>query len=178
MLLVPVCLCLIYIGHDAGGLLTRHVGTEAVEASLKMARQYFIELGQPSRTKFIARKQSYHGNTLGSLGTGFHEARRAIYEPLLASNVSHVSPCYSYRGRKEGESAEDYVKRLAQELEDEFQAQGPGNVCAFIAETVSGTVSITFRLQVTNFYTISDKYVDSWLCPTGPRILQGNARSL
>lgn len=124
--------------------LTEYIGTEAVEASLKMARQYFVELGQTSRSKFIARKQSYHGNTLGSLATGFHKGRRAIYEPILATNVSHVSPCYSYRGRKEEEGNEDYVKRLAQELEDEFQAQGPGNVCAFIAETVSGTVSICF----------------------------------
>jgi adenosylmethionine-8-amino-7-oxononanoate aminotransferase len=125
------------------GKLTEGVGTEAVEASLKMARQYFVELGQFSRTKFIARKQSYHGNTLGSLATGFHRGRRAIYEPILATNVSHVSPCYSYRGRKEGESDQDYISRLAQELEGEFQAQGPDTVCAFIAETVSGTVSIS-----------------------------------
>ncbi|EEA25317.1 hypothetical protein TMatcc_006458 [Talaromyces marneffei ATCC 18224] len=114
-------------------------GTEAVEASLKMARQYFVELGQPSRTKFIARKQSYHGNTLGSLATGFHKGRRGIYEPILATNVSHVSPCYSYRGQQAGESEEQYISQLAQELENEFQAQGPDTVCAFIAETVSGT---------------------------------------
>ncbi|KAH7253555.1 pyridoxal phosphate-dependent transferase [Fusarium redolens] len=116
-------------------------GTEAVEAALKIARQYFTELPtpQPSRTKFIARKQSYHGNTLGSLAVGGHKARRGVYEPILATNVSHVSPCYPYREMKAGETEQQYVQRLAQELDDEFQRVGPDTVCAFIAETVSGT---------------------------------------
>ncbi|PLN76815.1 putative aminobutyrate aminotransferase [Aspergillus taichungensis] len=116
-------------------------GTEAIEAALKMARQYFLELPEPQteRTHFIARRQSYHGNTLGSLSVGGHFGRRAPYKPLLMGNVSHVSPCYAYRGKKPGESDEDFVARLAQELEDEFQAVGPNTVCAFVAETVSGT---------------------------------------
>ncbi|KAI1627305.1 putative aminotransferase [Exophiala viscosa] len=115
-------------------------GTEAVEAALKMARQYFTELAQPQtqRTKFIARKQSYHGNTLGSLSVGFHPGRRAVYESILAQNVSHVSPCYPYRGMKTGESEQAYVARLAQELEDTFQELGPDTVCAFVAETTAG----------------------------------------
>lgn len=119
-------------------------GTEAVEAALKMARQYFTELPVPEmqRTRFIARHQSYHGNTLGALSVGSHKARKAIYMPILAGNVSHVSPCYSYRGMREGEGEEGYVRRLAEELEAEFQAVGPGNVCAFIAETMSGMVRI------------------------------------
>ena len=144
-----------------------------------MARQYFVELGQPSRAKFIARRQSYHGNTLGSLAAGFHKGRRAIYEPILAPNVSHVSPCYSYRGQKSGENDEEYVKRLAQELEDEFQAQGPGNVCAFIAETVSGTVSlINLSVNISQQYASAYDITDLGLRPTGPRILQSNERSL
>ncbi|KAL4965457.1 pyridoxal phosphate-dependent transferase [Aspergillus stella-maris] len=116
-------------------------GTEAIEASLKMARQYFTELPEPQiqRTKFIARRQSYHGNTLGSLAAGGHKARRAIFEPILAQNTSHVSACYPYRDMKEGETEEEYVGRLGQELEDEFQRLGPETVCAFIAETMSGT---------------------------------------
>ncbi|KAK4939813.1 hypothetical protein LTR10_019986 [Elasticomyces elasticus] len=115
-------------------------GTEAVEAALKMARQYFTELPQPQwqRTKFIARKQSYHGNTLGSLSVGFHPGRRAVYESILAQNVSHVSPCYPYRGMRSGESDQAYVARLAQELEDKFQELGPDTVCAFVAETTAG----------------------------------------
>ncbi|KAF7595693.1 hypothetical protein BBP40_005137 [Aspergillus hancockii] len=115
-------------------------GTEAIEAAVKLARQYFLELPkpEPSRTRFIARRQSYHGNTLGSLSLGGHVARRAPYAPILTSNVSHVSPCYPYRGQSHGECDADYVARLAQELEDEFQAVGPENVCAFVAETISG----------------------------------------
>ncbi|KAL4971426.1 pyridoxal phosphate-dependent transferase [Aspergillus desertorum] len=116
-------------------------GTEAIEAALKMARQYFIELPEPQlqRTRFIARRQSYHGNTLGSLAAGGHKARRAVFEPLLTRSTSHVSPCYPYRDMADGESNEDYVSRLAEELENEFQRVGPNTVCAFIAETMSGT---------------------------------------
>ncbi|EXJ84866.1 hypothetical protein A1O3_05541 [Capronia epimyces CBS 606.96] len=129
--------------ESTGGQMSRvfivSSGTEAVEAALKMARQYFTELPQPQkqRTRFIARKQSYHGNTLGSLAVGSHPARRALYEPMLSANVSHVSPCYPYR-ESNGEDDETYVARLAQELEDEFQRVGPDTVCAFIAETMSG----------------------------------------
>ncbi|KAF4978533.1 hypothetical protein FZEAL_5105 [Fusarium zealandicum] len=116
-------------------------GTEAVEAALKIARQYFTELPtpQPSRTRFIARKQSYHGNTLGSLAVGGHKARRGIYEPILSTSVSHVSPCYPYREMKPEETEQEYVARLAKELDDEFQRVGSDTVCAFVAETVSGT---------------------------------------
>lgn len=108
---------------------------------MKLARQYFTELPEPqlNRTRFIGRKQSYHGNTLGSLSIGYHQARRAIYEPLLSQNTSQVSNCYPYRDQKNGESVEQYVARLAQELENEFQKLGPETVCGFIAETMSGT---------------------------------------
>ncbi|KAL5343261.1 pyridoxal phosphate-dependent transferase [Aspergillus crustosus] len=116
-------------------------GTEAIEAALKLARQYFTELAEPQwqRTRFIARRQSYHGNTLGSLAAGGHKGRRAIYEPILAQNTSHVSPCYPYRDKREGETDEGYVARLAEELDSEFQRVGPDTVCAFVAETMSGT---------------------------------------
>ena len=115
-------------------------GSEAMEAAVKMARQYFLELkpSQPQRVNFIARKQSYHGTTLGSLAIGGHVARRELYEPLLSKNVSHVSPCYAYRGLKEGESTAAYVNRLADELDAEFQRVGPDSVCAFVAEPVVG----------------------------------------
>ncbi|KAI9375214.1 pyridoxal phosphate-dependent transferase [Aspergillus egyptiacus] len=134
-----------FLTESTGGRMERvfvvSSGTEAIEAALKMARQYFTELTEPQlqRTRFIARRQSYHGNTLGSLGVGGHKVRRAIYEPILAGNVSHVSPCYPYRDMKEGESQEEYVARLAAELEAEFQRVGPDTVCAFVAETMSGT---------------------------------------
>ncbi|KAL5049657.1 hypothetical protein BDW71DRAFT_152220 [Aspergillus fruticulosus] len=115
-------------------------GSEAVEAALKLSRQYFLELPipQPQRTRFIARKPSYHGTTLGALGAGGHILRRQSFEPILSQNISHVSPCYAYRGKKDGESDADYVARLADELDAEFQRVGPDTVCAFIAEPVVG----------------------------------------
>ncbi|EXJ96363.1 hypothetical protein A1O1_01489 [Capronia coronata CBS 617.96] len=133
-----------YLTESTGGLMSRvfivSSGTEAIEAAIKMARQYFTELPEPQlqRIRFIARKQSYHGNTMGALGTGSHVARRAIYEPMLSPHVSHVSACYPYRGKNDSESDASYVARLAQELEDEFQRVGPDTVCAFVAETVAG----------------------------------------
>lgn len=118
-------------------------GTEAVEAALKMARQYFTELPTPegTRTHFIARKQSYHGNTLGSLSVSGHPPRRSLYEDMLFKNVSHISSCYPFRGKTTGETDDSYVARLAKELDDEIVRLGPKKVCAFIAETVCGSVS-------------------------------------
>lgn len=112
-------------------------GSEAIEAALKLARQYFLEVGEPQRTRVIARRQSYHGNTLGALAAGGNAVRRAPFEPLLA-DMSHVAPCYPYRDRAPGESPERYGERLARELEGEFIRRGPKSVIAFIAETVGG----------------------------------------
>jgi adenosylmethionine-8-amino-7-oxononanoate aminotransferase len=112
-------------------------GSEAVEAALKLARQYFVDIGQPKRAHVIARRQSYHGNTLGALATGGNLWRRKQFEPLLF-DVSHVSPCYAYRGKLEGEDDPTYGRRLVRELEDEVQRLGPDRVLAFVAETVGG----------------------------------------
>ncbi|WP_136248973.1 aspartate aminotransferase family protein [Halomonas borealis] len=112
-------------------------GSEAVEAALKLARQYFIERGEPERRHLIARRQSYHGNTLGALATGGNAWRRRPFEPLLAE-VSHVSPCYAYRGQASDETAEAYGERLARELEAEIHRLGPHTVMAFVAEPVVG----------------------------------------
>ena len=115
-------------------------GSEAVEAGLKMARQYFLEIGEPSRNKFIARQQSYHGNTLGALSVGGNVWRREPFKELL-TEASHISPCYAYRGRGDDESEEEYGHRVADELEAEIQRLGPENVAAFIAETVGGATA-------------------------------------
>ena len=112
-------------------------GSEAMEASLKLARQYFIEKGAPERTKIIARRQSYHGNTLGALATGGNMWRRAPFEPLL-TEVSHVSPCYAYRGRADGQTEAGYVANLIAELDAEIARLGPETVMAFVAEPVVG----------------------------------------
>jgi adenosylmethionine-8-amino-7-oxononanoate aminotransferase len=115
-------------------------GSEAVEAALKMARQYFVEIGQPERRHIVARRQSYHGNTLGALAVGGNAWRRAQFAPLLIE-VEHVSPCYAYRDQREGESPEQYGERLAQELEQTFERLGPGTVMAFVAEPVVGATA-------------------------------------
>jgi len=112
-------------------------GSEAVEAALKLARQYFVEIGQPQRTQFVARRQSYHGNTLGALAGGGNEWRRAQFAPLLI-DVGRVSPCYEYRARGDGESQPAYTQRLLDELDAEFQRIGPERVIAFVAEPVVG----------------------------------------
>ncbi len=124
-------------------LINATKGSEAMESAIKMARQYFLEISPPqrSRTRFIARKESYHGNTLGALAMSGHLVRRELYEPVLTENVSHVSACNAYRGMLPGEPVNAYVDRLAQELEDEFQRVGPETVCAFVAEPVVGAVS-------------------------------------
>jgi adenosylmethionine-8-amino-7-oxononanoate aminotransferase len=112
-------------------------GSEAVEAAMKLARQYHLETGQKSRRLFIARERSYHGNTLGALALGEDVNRRAPYEPLLMP-VTHISPCYEYRGRRADESAEQYGRRIADELETAIQRLGAENVAAFFCETVVG----------------------------------------
>ena len=112
-------------------------GSEAIEAAMKLARQYFLEIGQPDRRYFIARKQSYHGNTLGALALGGNAWRRQQFEPLLI-DVEHVAPCYAYRDRKDGEPDAGYVDRLASELEATIQRLVEGKVIAFVAEPVVG----------------------------------------
>ena len=112
-------------------------GSEAMEAALKLARQYFLEIGQPERHRVIARRQSYHGNTLGALATGGNAWRRAQFAPMLI-DVSHVAPCYAYRGQAEGETEDAYVDRLLTELEAEIETLGPDCVMAFVAEPVVG----------------------------------------
>ena len=116
-------------------------GSEAMEAALKLARQFFIEVGQPRRTRFIARRQSYHGTTLGALSAGGHLARRAPYEPLLGAGFSRVSPCFAYHYQAADEGDAQYVGRLAAELEAEFQRLGPDTVAAFCAEPVVGAAA-------------------------------------
>jgi adenosylmethionine-8-amino-7-oxononanoate aminotransferase len=115
-------------------------GSEAMEAALKLARQYFVEIGQPQRRHVIARQQSYHGNTLGALATGGNEWRRAPFAPLLVQS-SHISPCFEYRGRGAEETAFDYGQRVAQELEDEILRLGEDSVFAFVAEPVVGATA-------------------------------------
>ncbi|WP_163852216.1 aspartate aminotransferase family protein [Pseudooceanicola aestuarii] len=112
-------------------------GSEAVEAALKMARQYFVEIGQPQRRHIIARRQSYHGNTIGALATGGNAMRRVQFQPLLPE-THHVAPCYPYRDQRPNETPEAYAARLAEELEQKIAELGGDRVMAFVAEPVVG----------------------------------------
>jgi adenosylmethionine-8-amino-7-oxononanoate aminotransferase len=115
-------------------------GSEAIEAALKLARQYAVEIGEPQRSVFIARRQSYHGNTLGALAVGGNEWRRREFEPLLM-HVERVSPCFEYRERRDGESQDAFTDRLIAELEAAIERVGPTRVLGFCAETVVGATS-------------------------------------
>ncbi|WP_395405309.1 aspartate aminotransferase family protein [Pseudoduganella sp. UC29_106] len=115
-------------------------GSEAIEAALKMARQYFVENGETGRRVFIARRQSYHGNTLGALALGGNEYRRRHFEPMLM-DVARVSPCFEYRERRPGQDVHEYTAGLLQELETTIIDIGPQSVIGFCAEPVVGATS-------------------------------------
>ena len=134
----------IILDGSPGGLTHAYFcssGSEGTEAALKIARQYFVEIGQPERTRFIARRQGYHGNTLGALGVGGNMMRRALYEPLLSDAFSLVSPCFAYRFKRDDESEEQYVDRLIAELDTEFRRLGPETVIGFVAEPIVGATT-------------------------------------
>ncbi len=149
-------------------------GSEAVESAIKLARQYFTERGEPQRRHLIARRQSYHGNTIGALSAGGNAWRRQQFAPLLI-DVSHIAPCYEYAERAEGESLHDYGQRVAQELEDEILRLGADSVMAFLAEPVVGA-TLGAVPAVEGYYKrireICDKYgvlliLDEVMCGMG-----------
>ncbi|KAF9071607.1 hypothetical protein BDP27DRAFT_1382427 [Rhodocollybia butyracea] len=117
-------------------------GSEAMEGVIKLAKQYYDEIGQPQRTNFIARQLSYHGNTVSTLSLAYHPGRRGPYEAILDhQNHHHVSPAYAARFKRADETEEQYVQRLAKELEDKFIELGPNTVIGFVAETVVGATT-------------------------------------
>jgi adenosylmethionine-8-amino-7-oxononanoate aminotransferase len=149
-------------------------GSEAIETALKIARQYFLEKGQPQRRHFIARRQSYHGNTLGALSVGGNMWRRKQFDPILIES-HHVSPCYAYRDRGDNESETEYGLRVADELEATIQNLGTDTVIAFVAETVVGATMGTVP-PVPGYFKrireICDKYgvlliLDEVMCGMG-----------
>ncbi|OAA72441.1 Aminotransferase class-III [Cordyceps fumosorosea ARSEF 2679] len=117
-------------------------GSEAMDSALKLARQYYVEIGQPERTHIVSRHRAYHGNTVGAMSVGSHVSRRAPFEEaLMLDNVSFVSPTYAYRHQLPDEEEEEYAARLVEELDQHFQAKGPGTVMAFISEPVGGATA-------------------------------------
>jgi len=128
------------VSHAPQGINHAYIvssGSEAVEAAIKLARQYFLEKGESTRHRIIARRQSYHGNTLGALAAGGNAWRRKPFEPLLIE-ASHIAPCYAYRGQESGETEYDFGQRVANELQAEIDRLGAETIMAFIAEPVVG----------------------------------------
>ena len=149
-------------------------GSEAVEAAIKLARQYYLEIGEDERSHLIARKQSFHGNTLGALAAGGNEWRRKPFAPLMIE-TSHIAPCYFYRDGHKGESEFEYGQRVASELEDQILTIGPSKVMGFMAETVAGA-TLGAIPAVEGYFTrireICDKYgvlliLDEVMCGMG-----------
>nr|WOK04074.1 hypothetical protein [Fusarium meridionale] len=153
-------------------------GAEAMESAMKMARQYCMELNprQPQRTNFIAREGSYHGSTLGALSMGGHVGRRKLFEGmLLDNNIHRVSAANEYRGKADGQTTEEYVQQLADELDQKFQEVGPETVAAFVAETLVGATLGTIPAPTGYFKAmkeVCDKYgalliLDEVMCGMG-----------
>ena len=157
-----------------GKVLLLSGGSETVEAALKLSRQYFLESGEPDRHLFIARRQSYHGNTLGALAVGGNEWRRESFRPLLVDG-HHIAPCFEYRERNTEETQEEYGARVALELEDKIIELGPKNVAGFVVETVVGATAGAVAAVPGYFARIRetcDRYgihliLDEVMCGTG-----------
>jgi adenosylmethionine-8-amino-7-oxononanoate aminotransferase len=116
-----------------------------MDVMMKLSILHFKAIDQPQRVRFIARKGSYHGSSVAMLALGHNKRRRMMYTGVLAldgPNVSHVSRAHAFRDSHEGETEAQYVERLAEELELEFQRVGPETVCAFVAESIVGAVSL------------------------------------
>ena len=157
-----------------GKVLLLSGGSETVEAALKLSRQYFVESGEPDRHLFIARRQSYHGNTLGALAVGGNEWRRESFRPLLVDG-HHIAPCFEYRERAADETQEEYCDRVTLELEAKIIELGPENVAGFVAETVVGATAGAV-VAVPGYFgrirEICDRYgihliLDEVMCGTG-----------
>ena len=149
-------------------------GSESIEAALKLSRQYFLESGEPDRHLFIARRQSYHGNTLGALAVGGNEWRRESFRPLLVAG-HHIAPCFEYRERLETETQDEYSARVCVELEEKIIDLGPQNVAGFVAETVVGATAgavVATPGYFRRIREICDRYgihliLDEVMCGTG-----------
>lgn len=157
-----------------GKVLLLGGGSEAVEAALKLSRQYFVEAGEPERHLFIGRRQSYHGNTLGALAAGGNAWRKEAFQPLLITG-HHIAPCFEYRERRSDETSEDYCVRITLELEEKIVELGPRNVAGFIAETVVGATAgavVALPGYFKRVREICDRYgvhliLDEVMCGTG-----------
>ena len=117
-------------------------GSEANEAAIKLVLQYFYEQGKFTKTQFISRHQSYHGNCLGGMSLSGHISRRKPYESIIDnSRFYKIDPCYEFRYKQQDESSDQYVIRLLEQFETKILQIGPENVAGFFAETIVGATT-------------------------------------
>ena len=129
------------ISQIAPGDMTRSFftsgGSEAVETALKLSRAYFKRVGEPNRTKFISRKGSYHGATMGALALGgSHLYPKLDYEPLMPG-VFHVPQPLPYRCEFGGETPEECAELCVNAVEEMIKFQDPETIAAVFAEPIS-----------------------------------------
>jgi len=129
------------ISQIAPGDMTRSFftsgGSEAVETAMKLSRAYFKRVGEPNRTKFISRKGSYHGATMGALALGgSHLYPKLDYEPLMPG-VFHVPQPLPYRCEFGGETPEECAELCVNAVEVMIKFQDPETVAAVFAEPIS-----------------------------------------
>lgn len=122
-----------------GGVYFVSGGSEANESAWKLARQYFVERGKPTKYKAISRWQSYHGVTLATLSLSGRTSWREIYAPLLL-DVPHIAPPYEYRCPYCADRG-GCTLACADDLERAILLEGPDTVAAFFAEPISGTTA-------------------------------------
>ncbi len=121
---------------DASRVWVTCTGTDATDDALRLARQYWVEAGRPSRYQIVSRWQSFHGNNIAVAGISGLTSRRAIFQPMFIDSP-HIPPAYCYRCPF-GETYPECNLRCADALETAIRQQGPDNVAAFIAEPVVG----------------------------------------
>ena len=129
------------ISQIAPGDMTRSFftsgGSEAVETALKLSRAYFKRVGEPNRTKFISRKGSYHGATMGALALGgSHLYPKLDYEPLMPG-VFHVPQPLPYRCEFGGATPEECAELCVNAVEEMIKFQDPETIAAVFAEPIS-----------------------------------------
>jgi adenosylmethionine-8-amino-7-oxononanoate aminotransferase len=122
--------------QDGGRVYFTSGGSEATETAIKLARQYFLETNQPSRYRIVARRQSYHGSTLGAMAVSGNVARRAPYAPLIPE-WGHVAPCFCYHCPFNKTFPECNLA-CADDLDTFLRANDASTVAAFLFEPVVG----------------------------------------
>jgi adenosylmethionine-8-amino-7-oxononanoate aminotransferase len=128
---------------------------------LKLARQYHISNDQPSRTVFLSRTDSYHGNTLGALSAGFNRPRRRHFEPLCSPAFQHIDRCFYIKDAQGSETESQYLDRLLASYESRIHEFGPSNVAALMLEPVAGaTLGCVTPVEdyLTRVRRLCDKY--------------------